>query len=130
MDSQTLAVTIISGTVAVVVMGYPIVASYFPRRNGKTEQKQDTQHGSLVSTLTDIQGTLAVRGERLARIETTTEALKETAVAVGQALITHDAKDERIIGEVRLEMKEGFKGVNQKIDALTSSVMQALGNKP
>lgn len=78
-----------------------------------------------------------VYGERLVRIETTTESLKETAVAVGQALITHDAKDERVAGELRTEMKEGFKGVyqkiegvTQKIDALTGSVMQALGNKP
>ena len=73
-------------------------------------------------------------GERMARIETASEGLKDTAATVARALIEHDQKDDRVTLEIRNEMHEGFKGIHDKLDKtaseLTKTVISALsGNK-
>ena len=124
-----LTVAIVSGVAAVVIMAYPFIMAFL-RKPDDTPKPATLPPDSHKF------------GERVVRIETTVDSLKETAGKVGLALVEHDRKDDQMfresraeISDLRCDMNAGFKAVHEKIEHaandLTKTVISALsGKKP
>lgn len=122
-----LTVAIVSGVAAITIMAYPFIMSFLRKPDDTPKPSPPDSHKF---------------GERVVRIETTVDSLKETAAKVGLALVEHDRKDDQMfresraeIADLRCDMNAGFKAVHEKIEHaandLTKTVISALsGKKP
>ena len=127
-----LTVAIVSGILAIVVMAYPFIMAYL-------RKPEEPQPATVPASPPPDSHKF---GERVVRIETTVDSLKETAAKVGLALVEHDRKDDQMfresraeIADLRCDMNAGFKAVHEKIEHaandLTKTVISALsGKKP